>query len=98
MSDELVKAIRELESNERLEREKYFFQHGNTTVYEHRICVAQVSLYIASKLKVRVNEKNLMRGALLHDYFLYDWHDKNKEHCMHGLRVSPTSIARWKNQ
>ena len=48
MSDELVKAIRELESNERLEREKYFFQHGNTMVYEHRICVAQVS-FIHSK-------------------------------------------------
>ena len=27
----------------------------------------------------------LLRGALLHDYFLYDWHEKNKYHRWHGF-------------
>ena len=26
------------------------------------------------------------RGALLHDYFLYDWHDPDPSHRLHGFR------------
>ena len=26
---------------------------------------------------MRCNQRELIRGALLHDYFLYDWHDKD---------------------
>jgi uncharacterized protein len=28
----------------------------------------------------------LIRGALLHDYYLYDWHKKHKGHRLHGFR------------
>jgi hypothetical protein len=27
-----------------------------------------------------------VRGALLHDYFLYDWHEKDGGHRLHGFR------------
>ena len=27
----------------------------------------------------------LVRGALLHDYFLYDWHEKDASHRWHGF-------------
>ena len=40
-------------------------QHGTVSVYEHSISVA-----------IRVRERELVRGALLHDYFLYDWHTR----------------------
>lgn len=34
----------------------------------------------------RVDLKSLIRAALLHDYFLYDWHDwDNGEHQWHGF-------------
>lgn len=39
--------------------------------------VARYSLLISEKLKISCNKRDLVRGALLHDYFLYDWHDKN---------------------
>lgn len=32
-----------------------------------------------------VDRKALVKGALLHDYFLYDWHEKNKNHRLHGF-------------
>ena len=32
-----------------------------------------------------VNRRELIRGALLHDYFLYDWHEKNAGHRFHGF-------------
>ena len=52
-------------------------QHGTVTVHAHCINVAKYSLMLADKLKIRVRRRELIRGALLHDYFLYDWHDKN---------------------
>lgn len=52
-------------------------QHGTVTVHAHCINVAKHSLMLADKLKVRYNQRELIRGALLHDYFLYDWHDKD---------------------
>ncbi|MPN07787.1 hypothetical protein SDC9_155059 [bioreactor metagenome] len=27
----------------------------------------------------------MIRGALLHDFFLYDWHEKNQNHRLHGF-------------
>ena len=40
------------------------------------------------------NEKELIRGALLHDYFLYDWHIKgNRPKGLHGY-THPTTAYR----
>lgn len=52
-------------------------QHGTVTVNAHCINVAKHSLMLVDKLKIRINQRELIRGALLHDYFLYDWHDKD---------------------
>jgi uncharacterized protein len=32
-----------------------------------------------------VDYATLIRGALLHDYFLYDWHERNNEHRLHAF-------------
>ena len=68
------------------QKEKEFIQHGETTVYEHSLMVARESLKIARKLKLNINEESLIKGALLHDYFLYDWHKKEKYHRFHGIK------------
>lgn len=62
-------------------------QHGTMTVRRHTIDVARTSLLISRKLRIKCNEKDLVRGALLHDYFLYDWHDKQhaSPHKLHGF-------------
>ena len=49
-------------------------QHGNMSVRKHSMQVAKYSLILSSKLRLHVNRKDIVRGALLHDYFLYDWH------------------------
>jgi len=51
-------------------------QHGSMTVHNHCMDVARYSLLINKKLGIGCNKHDLIRGALLHDYFLYDWHDK----------------------
>lgn len=51
-----------------------FIQHGDTSTLEHCVAVACYSLILAVRLGIRCDRRALVRGALLHDYFLYDWH------------------------
>lgn len=46
--------------------------HGRITTFDHVVRVAALSLRIARRLPVSVSETELARGALLHDYYLYD--------------------------
>ena len=82
-----------LKSKGRLGLESNFIQHGSVSVLNHSIRVANISLMIADALRINVNRAALIRGALLHDYFLYDWHKKGEGHRLHGFR-HPFSAAR----
>ena len=69
---------------------KNYTQHGTTSVFEHVLAVAKFSLIFAINLEnvfgVRVDRKALVRGALLHDYFLYDWHKpSDRRRGLHGF-------------
>jgi uncharacterized protein len=63
-----------------------FIQHGGVSILNHTVRVACLSLKIAQKLNILVDLRSLVRGALLHDYFLYDWHEHDKSHKLHGFR------------
>ena len=84
--------LSELEQEGNLAHEKNAIQHGSTTVYEHSLGVAGASLKLAEFFHLKVNEKALIRGALLHDYFLYDWHIKRKGHHFHGFTHPATAL------
>ena len=47
-------------------------QHGTTNRLDHSVQVAQYSYWVSKKLKLKLDQKSLIRGALLHDFFLYD--------------------------
>ncbi|MGX8698502.1 MAG: HD domain-containing protein [bacterium] len=66
-------------------RLRAFRHHGEINVYTHCLRVARFSVKLAHALRLRVNESALVRGALLHDYYLYDWHDPDPSHRLHGL-------------
>ena len=67
-------------------------QHGSVSVFEHSVCVALVCLWIVHRLHLKVNQRALVRGALLHDYFLYDWHTPDPAHRLHGFRHAGTAL------
>lgn len=80
-----------------MQKEKEFIQHGNVSVYAHSVLVAALCVTIARHLRLKVNEKSLVRGALLHDYFLYDWHipdKKRKQHAFHHAEAALTNAER----
>ena len=64
----------EVNRDGKLEQMRAFIQHGSVTTYDHCIAVARLSFQMNRRLRIRAREKELVRGALLHDYFLYDWH------------------------
>ncbi|MDD6182249.1 MAG: HD domain-containing protein [Lachnospiraceae bacterium] len=84
--------IKHLEEHARFLETKNYTQHGGITVYEHCINVAFMSCKIADKYHLDVNYLSLIRGALLHDYFLYDWHENNASHRLHGFRHPGTAL------
>ena len=69
-------------------RTKEHIQHGDMTVQRHTVDVAVYSLLLSEKLRIHCNRQALIRGALLHDYFLYDWHDKEHVNIarLHGFK------------
>ena len=69
----------------RLPQCEEFLQHGDTTVLLHCVAVAYFSLWLVHRLHLRCDEQSLVRGALLHDYFLYDWHTPDPSHRLHGF-------------
>ena len=78
--------IEYLTDKTRFEDTKDYIQHGTTSVFEHSIKVAYLSCYLVNKLGLKVDYKSMIRGALLHDYFLYDWHDKEANDGWHGFK------------
>lgn len=76
--------LNDIRQNSRFDESVNYIQHGKTTVKEHSINVAHTAYYMSYKLKLNIKEKELIRGALLHDYFLYDWHEKSLKNSIHG--------------
>lgn len=54
-----------------------FLQHGSTTRLAHSAAVAYYSFRLAKWTGISFREEELVRGALLHDYYLYDAKEKN---------------------
>lgn len=82
-----------LMESSRLSQCEEFLQHGDTTVLLHCIAVAYFSLLVIRILHLRCNEKSLIRGALLHDYFLYDWHTPDPSHRLHGFHHPEKALS-----
>ena len=82
---QVLQLAEKLEGESRLGMERRYYQHGVTTIFQHSINVACVSCKIAEKYHLDVDYSALIRGALLHDYFLYDWHVKDRSHRFHGF-------------
>jgi uncharacterized protein len=83
-------------TSKNMQLEKEFMQHGQLSCYCHSLFVAYISLKIVKALHLNANERSLIRGALLHDYFLYDWHipsSYNRRHAFsHPRRAYENAI------
>ncbi len=67
--------IQDIDSNEEFRRLRLYFHH-NSSIYDHARRVSYLSYRISKLLKL--DYRSAARGALLHDFFLYDWRNHDE--------------------
>ncbi|MEG0109958.1 MAG: HD domain-containing protein [Oscillospiraceae bacterium] len=82
---EYIDVVRDILENEKFCSMKNFIQHGETTCLTHSINVSYLS-YMFCKAH-NLNANAAARGGLLHDLFLYNWHNyhRKKGERLHGF-------------
>jgi len=85
--------ITDLLESERVQEMRQYIQHGSTTTYSHCMTVAYYSYWLCLRLRLKVDISSVIRGALLHDFYLYDWHCPDNSHRLHGFCHPSKSLA-----
>ena len=69
--------VHDILNNEEYQQLASFTHHKPFTTLEHSLRVAQIAYNWSIKLEKALNLDTyaITRGALLHDFFLYDWHE-----------------------
>ena len=81
----ILKHGKDILESDGMKTEKRCIQHGTYTVFDHSLAVTSMCISISKKLRINVHERELVRGALLHDFFLYDWHERSLANSIHGF-------------
>lgn len=75
---DIKEILQSLATDPRVLRMDMVKQHRTTTTYQHVLNVA-VTCYVLNKiLHANSDVNDLLTGAILHDYFLYDWRNNDK--------------------
>jgi uncharacterized protein len=69
--------------NELFLKTKEIYSHGTITIYEHSLNVARLAFSMI-KNSDSINKRSVVRAALLHDFFLYEWHVPGIRYILHG--------------
>lgn len=82
---QFAELIKEYYKSDIVKQMDEYVQHGNTSTLEHCENVAWISYLINEKLHLNADEKELVEAAMLHDLYLYDWHDFDPSRKSHGF-------------
>lgn len=80
------KLYESLYSDPRIKRLEEIQQHRGSNTYYHVLKVTRKAYQYAKHCKRRINFVDLITGAMLHDYFLYDWRKDRSKLKRHGHR------------
>ena len=75
--------IRKYKRNKKVKEMRNYIQHGAVSTYDHVESVALLSYLLNRRFHLGARDRVLIAGAVLHDFYLYDWH-KNRGH-YHGF-------------
>ena len=80
---EFIYIIRDILHSAPFRGMKHYKHHIKGSVYAHSLRVAYLCYRHHKKHGGKGELAELVRGALLHDYYLYDWHDREKGTRLH---------------
>jgi len=95
--NEYYEITKDIFKHEEFKRLKDYFHH-NSSIYEHVKEVAYLSYRICKYLKL--DYRSAARGALLHDYFFYNWRNHDEPHLhrkkFHGIEHPKIALSNAK--
>ncbi len=75
--NEFKSIIKDIAKNPNVLALKDHVQHSNNSRYYHCLCVSYYTYIICKKLKL--DYVSAARGAMLHDFYFYNWRNKHVE-------------------
>ena len=84
--------VKDLLESEVVQSMKQYHHHGHTSLFQHSVNVSYYNFLLCKKWGL--NARAGARGALLHDLFLYDWHEHVREpgQQLHGWTHPHTAL------
>ncbi len=82
---EFTQLIHDVIHSEEYRKTKHQRHHIRSNVFDHSIKVAYLCYRHHKRFGTKISLSELIRGALLHDYYLYDRKSKQKTHRFHGF-------------
>lgn len=82
---EIKRLLNGLETTKEASLMKQYIQHGCISTYDHVVSVVRLSFYFNRRFHLGAVDAELVRGAFLHDFYLYDWHENGYPGRFHGL-------------
>lgn len=80
---EYVVCVSDLINHEVVQSMENYTQHGDTSCLAHCLFVSYTAYRICKLMGL--DYCSAARGGLLHDFFLYDWHENNQNEGLHGF-------------
>lgn len=84
LSSDYLACVSGIIEHEDVRSMKQYNQHRGVDCLRHSLNVSYYSYLICRKLKL--DYRSAARGGLLHDFFLYDWHNGNPHGGLHAFR------------
>lgn len=69
---EFFELAEEILTHPRFQDQKAYIHHKDISLFDHSIEVAYGAYKVAKRMRLDI--RAVVRGGLLHDFFLYDWH------------------------
>lgn len=85
--------LREYRHTPEAQSMKKFCQHGAVSTFDHAMGVTYMSYYLNKRLGLGADCQSLVVGSFLHDFYLYDWHEKNEAHRWHGFSHAKKALT-----
>ena len=82
--------VEELLFSSQVQHMKSIRHHPGVSCYEHSVFVSYVAWYLADRWGA--DARTAARAGLLHDLYLYDWHDTDAAHKWHGFHHADKAL------
>lgn len=71
-----------------------FTAHGHTSVYDHSVNVTKLSVKLARGARMKSWKfEHLVMAAMLHDFYLYDYHGRRRQDGFHAWRHPERALS-----